>query len=106
MKTALEAGGPVTLDRSESVADGLLPVRTGDLTFKHVRELVDDVVLVDDGAIRDAASLLFKQQRLVVEFSGAATVAALRSGRIETEGRGVVAVVSGGNVDPAVLMDL
>jgi threonine dehydratase len=106
MKAALEAGGPVTLDRSESVADGLLPVRTGDLTFKHVRELVDDVVLVDDDAIRDAASLLFKQQRLVVEFSGAATVAALRSGRIETEGRGVVAVVSGGNVDPAVLMDL
>ena len=106
MKAALEAGGPVTLDRSESVADGLLPVRTGDLTFKHVRELVDDVVLVDDDAIRDAASLLFKQHRLVVEFSGAATVAALRSGRIETEGRGVVAVVSGGNVDPAVLMDL
>ena len=50
--------------------------------------------------------ILFKQQRLVVEFSGAATVAALRSGRVETEGRGVVAVVSGGNVDPAVLMDL
>ena len=106
MKAALEAGGPVTLNRSESVADGLLPARTGNLTFKHVRELVDDVVLVDDDAIRDAASLLFKQQRLVVEFSGAATVAALRSGRVETEGRGVVAVVSGGNVDPAVLMDL
>ncbi len=83
-----------------------MPVRTGNLTFKHVRELVDDVVLVDDQAIRDAASLLFKQQRLVVEFSGAATVAALRSGRVETEGRGAVAVVSGGNVDPAVLMDL
>ncbi len=106
MKAALEADGPVTLDRSESVADGLIPVRTGDLTFEHVRALVDDVVLVDDDAIRDAASFLFKQQRLVVEFSGAATVAALRSGRVETEGRGVVAVVSGGNVDPTVLMDL
>ncbi len=106
MKAALESGEPVTLDRSESVADGLMPVRTGNLTFKHVRELVDDVVLVDDQAIRDAASLLFKQLRLVVEFSGAATVAALRSGLVETEGRGAVAVVSGGNVDPAVLMDL
>ena len=82
------------------------PVRTGDLTFEHVRELVDDVVLVDDEAIRGASALLFKQQRLVVEFSGAAAVAALRSGRVETEGRGVVAVVSGGNVDPAVLMVL
>ena len=106
MKAALESGEPVTLDRTESIADGLMPVRTGNLTFKHVSELVDDVVLVDDDAIRDAASLLFKKPRLVVEFSGAATVAALRSGLAETEGRGVVAVVSGGNVDPAVLMDL
>jgi len=106
MKAALEAGEPVTLAHSAFIADGLLPVRTGNLTFEHVRELVDDVVLVDDDAIRDAASLLFKQERLVVEFSGAATVAALRSGRVETEGRRVVAVVSGGNVDPAVLMDL
>ena len=106
MKAALAAGEPVTLDRSESIADGLLPVRTGTLTLKHVRELVDDVVLVDDDAICSAASLLFKQQRLVVEFSGAATVAALRSGRVETEGKGVVAVVSGGNVDPASLVDL
>jgi threonine dehydratase len=106
IKAALEAGEPVTLNQSASVADGLLPVRTGNLTFKHVREFVDDVVLVDDDAIRAATSLLFKQQRLVVEFSGAATVAALRSGEVETGGRGVVAVVSGGNVDPALLMDL
>ncbi len=106
MRAALAAGEPVTLDRTESIADGLLPVRVGNLTFEHVREFVDDVVLVDDNEIRDAASLLFRQQRLVVEFSGAATVAALRSGRFETDGRGVVAVVSGGNVDPAILSDL
>ena len=106
MKAALEAGEPVTLERTDSVADGLLPVRTGDLTFEHVREFVDDVVVVDDDAIRAAASLLFNQQRLVVEFSGAATVAALRAGLVDTEGRGVVAVVSGGNVDPALLVDL
>ena len=105
MKAALDAGEPVTLDRSESIADGLLPVRISELTLAHVRELVDDVVLVDDDAIRSAASLLFKQQRLVVEFSGAATVAALRSGRIETEGRRVVAIISGGNVDQALLLD-
>lgn len=106
MKAALKAGQPVTLDSSTSVADGLLPIRTGNLTFKHVREFVDDVVLVDDDAIREAVSFLFKQHKLVVEFSGAATVAALRSGKIETEGRGVVAVISGGNVDPALLVDL
>ena len=57
-------------------------------------------------SIREAVSFLFKQQKLVVEFSGAATVAALRSGKVETEGRGVVAVISGGNVDPALLVGL
>ncbi len=106
MKAALSSGEPVTLDCTDSIADGLMPMRTGNLTFAHVSELVDDVVLVDDDAIRDAALLLFNQQRLVVEFSGAATVAALRSGSVEPNGRGVVAVVSGGNVDPAVLVDL
>ncbi len=106
MRAALDAGEPVTIESAESVADGLLPVRTGDLTFQHVRELVDDVVLVDDEAIREAAALLFSRQRLVIEFSGAATVAALRSGLVETRDRRTVAVVSGGNIDPSILAAL
>ena len=106
MQAALDAGEPVTIESAESVADGLLPVRTGDLTFQHVREFVDDVVLVDDDAIREAAALLFNRQRLVIEFSGAATVAALRSGLTETRDRKTVAVVSGGNIDPSILAAL
>jgi threonine dehydratase len=106
MRAALDVGEPTTIDSVDSIADGLLPVRAGDLTFKHVREFVDDVVLVDDDAIRDAAALLFSRQRLVIEFSGAATVAALRSGLVETKGRKTVAVVSGGNIDPSVLTAL
>ena len=105
MKAALDAGEPVTLDRSESIADGLLPVRTGDLTFRHVRDFVDDVVLVDEEPIREAAAFLLFQQRLVVEFSGAATVAALRSGQVDSADRKTVAVISGGNIDPSVLID-
>ena len=104
MKAALDAGEPVTLDRSESIADGLLPVRTGDLTFQHVRDFVDDVVLVDEEPIREAAAFLLFQQRLVVEFSGAATVAALRSGQVDATDRRTVAVISGGNIDPSVLI--
>lgn len=106
MRKALDAGEPTTLDSVDSIADGLLPVRTGDLTFAHVREFVDEVVLVEDDAIRDAAALLFHRQRLVVEFSGAATVAALRSGLVETKDRRTVAVVSGGNIDPSILTTL
>ncbi|MGH7483676.1 MAG: threonine ammonia-lyase [Longimicrobiales bacterium] len=100
MAHSLEAGQPVTLQASHTIADGLAPVRPGDLTFQHVRGLVDDVVLVEDGAIAEAASRLLTGSHLLVEFSGAATVAALLSGAFEPNGRRTVAVLSGGNIDP------
>ena len=106
MKAALDAGEPVTLPQVDSIADGLLPVRSGDRTFAHVREFVDQVVLVEEDEIREAAKFLFAHERVVVEFSGAATVAALRSGRIESAGRTVAAGVSGGNVDPGGIANL
>jgi threonine dehydratase len=104
LSRAMEAGGVVTLDHTDSIADGLLPVRAGDLTFRHVRDLVDEMVLVDDAAIRRAASALLLRGRLLVEYSGAATVAALqaRNGR----GRRVAAILSGGNIDPARVPEL
>lgn len=95
MTASLAVGRPVSLDRSASIADGLLPLRPGDLTFRHVQALVDDVVTVDDEEIRAALRWLFEEARLVAEPSGAAAAAAaLRAGE-----RGAVAVVSGGNVD-------
>lgn len=104
MRRSLDAGRIVTLDAIDSIADGLLPVRPGDLTFAHTRALVDDVVLVTDDAIREAAARLLVRGKLVVEYSGAATVAALRSGRV-ADGP-VAAVVSGGNMDPSLVPDL
>ena len=103
MTRSLEAGHPVTLDSIDTIADGLKPVRPGDLTFVHTRDLVDRVVTVSDPSIREAVMWCLRQ-RLVVEPSGAAAIAAIASGRIEvTPGRGVVAVLSGGNLDPAIL---
>jgi threonine dehydratase len=67
---------------------------------------VDDVVVVEDPQIREAASLLLATSKLVVEFSGAATVAAVRSGVVPLAGRHVVAVLSGGNLDPLILEEL
>jgi len=109
MRAALDAGEPVVIPRAESVADGLLPTRVGDLTYAHVRDLVDDVVTVDDGVIRDAARFLLLRGKLVVEYSGAATVAALLSGALRSSGRSpgrTVAVLSGGNMDPTILAAL
>ncbi|MDT8341555.1 MAG: threonine/serine dehydratase [Longimicrobiales bacterium] len=106
MKAALEAGHPVTLERTGSIADGLLPVRAGDLTFRHLQALADGVVTVADDAIREATRFLLHHHHLVVEFSGAATTAALRSRRVDVEGRRVAVVVSGGNLDPSFLTEL
>jgi threonine dehydratase len=100
MTASLAAGRPVTLDRSESVADGLLTLRPGDLTFAHVQALVDEVVTVTDAEIVDAVRWLFSEGRIVAEPSGAAAVAGALAGDAAAGGM-TVAIVSGGNVDPA-----
>ena len=100
MTASRAAGRPVTLEKTSSIADGLLAVRPGDLTFAHVRELVDDIVMVDDRAIAAAMRWLFSEAKLVAEPSGATSVASVlrQYGPI---GPRTVAVISGGNVSPA-----
>jgi threo-3-hydroxy-L-aspartate ammonia-lyase len=102
MKRSLEAGHVVTLDKTSSIADGLLTVRPGDLTFEHVRAFIDEVVTVPDDEMVRAIGWLFRNARLVVEPSGAVTVAALMRnlGGIAPSSGPVVAIVSGGNVEP------
>jgi len=97
MKASVDAGHAVTLAKTESVADGLMPVRPGDLTFAHVQRFVDRVVTVEDEAIVEALVWMFVEAKIVAEPSGAATVAAARAMTFEGP---VVAIVSGGNVDP------
>jgi threonine dehydratase len=103
MKRSLEAGAPVTLERVASIADGLMTVRPGDLTFEHVRTFVDEVVTVADTDIVRAIAWLYRNARLVVEPSGAVTTAAvmLRLGGLDPARGPVVAIVSGGNVEAA-----
>ena len=100
MTASRAAGQPVTLDRTASIADGLLPLRPGDITFAHVQALVDDVVTVEEAEIAGAVSWLFSTWKMVAEPSGAVTVAAILKLGASAPPRSV-AVVSGGNVDPA-----
>jgi threonine dehydratase len=102
MTRSLEAGRPVTLDRTASIADGLMSIRPGDLTFAHVQKFVDDVLTVPDDAIARAVAWLFRHARLVAEPSGAITTAAimLGLGNVDPSRGSVVAIVSGGNVEP------
>jgi len=103
MKRSLEAGQPVTLEKTSSIADGLLTIRPGDLTFEHVRAFVDEMVTVSDEAMTRAVRWLYLNARLVVEPSGAVTTAALMEGlgHVDRSRGPVVAIVSGGNVEPA-----
>lgn len=106
MRKALDAGSPQVLGEIDTIADGLAPVIAGELTFEHARDLMDDVVTVSDDWIRRATALLVDRQKLVVEYSGAATTAALLAGKVDAEGSRVAAVVSGGNLDPSILAKL
>ena len=102
MTKSIEAGHPVTLPSSQSIADGLMNLRPGDLTFAHIRAFVDEVVMVSEADIAGTVGWLFRNARLVVEPSGAVTTAAvaLGLGNVDLTKGPVVAVVSGGNVAP------
>ena len=104
LKAAVTAGHPVRLPRTSSVADGLLPLSVGTLTFRHLRDRVD-VVTVTERAIAESTLWLQSELGQTIEPSGAATTAALRSGVFKPSGP-VALVVSGGNADPAVIARL
>jgi len=106
MRAALDYGAPKLLPDIETIADGLAPVIAGELTYEHARDLMDDVVTVDDDAIREATAMLVRRQKLVVEWSGAATTAALVTGAVDAKGAQVAVVISGGNLDSAALSEL
>ena len=105
LQRSLEAGRPVRLDRTASLADGLITLTVGEIPFAHLTEQrarLCGVGLVDDDTLREAMHFLWRQCRLAVEPSGAATTAALRAGILKPVPPAVL-VVSGGNVDPSLL---
>jgi len=106
MRAALDYGAPKLLPDIETIADGLCPIIVGELTYEHAVELMDDVVTVSDDAIREATGLLVRRQKLVVEWSGAATTAALMSEAVDAKGAQVAVIISGGNLDSAALSEL
>jgi threonine dehydratase len=88
-----------------TIADGIFVKRPGDLTMSILDEVLDELVDVDDEAISEAIVLLLERTKLVVEGAGAVGVAALLSGKVG--GAGPVAVVlSGGNIDPTLLISV
>lgn len=107
MSRSLAAGAPVTLPSVKSIADGLMAVRPGALNFAHVQAFVDDVIVVTDDEIVDAARALWDVARIAIEPSGATSVAGALPRLADWTREGpVVAVLSGGNIGLADLAQL
>jgi threonine dehydratase len=100
LSRARSARQPVRLEKTSSLADGLMAIEIGRLPFAHLERYVDDVVTVDDAALVPAMQLLLDRMKLVAEPSGAIAVAALMQGLVRpVDSRPVVAVLSGGNIE-------
>jgi threonine dehydratase len=108
MYHSLKAGRPIRMEQEESQADALV----GGIglenrhTFLMVQEYVDDFVLVSETEIAEAMVFALERHHLVVEGGGAVGLAALLSGRVENAGHNVAVVLSGGNVDIPLLLQL
>ncbi|MFE5029302.1 threonine ammonia-lyase [Streptomyces sp. NPDC056656] len=99
---SLEAGRPVAIPYPATMADGIKVGRPGDVPFQLVQELVDEVRTVSEDELSSALLLCLERAKLVVEPAGASPVAALLSDPRSFEGP-VVALLSGGNVDPLLM---
>lgn len=102
---AREKGHPTRLETTGGLADGLQASEIGALPFMHHQQYVDEVVLVDDAPLAGAMRHLLDRMKLVVEPSGAITVAALMTGAVKATGK-TVTVLSGGNVEWEGMLDL
>jgi threonine dehydratase len=103
---SIEAHHPVRARSANTICDGIAVKRPGELTLPLVSEHIDEVVTVADDDVAQAMVLLLERSKLVVEGAGAASVAALLAGKIELPREGeVCALLSGGNVDAARLVE-
>jgi len=96
---SLRAGHRITVSLPDTIADGMQTQTPGEVTFPIVQRYVKDIVTVSDDQLRDAMRFAFERLKLVIEPSGAASLAALLDGKVEHRGKRVGIIVSGGNVD-------
>ncbi len=103
---SFKAGRRVELHNIQTIADGLRTASPGELTFPIVQRYVEDVLLVSEREIAQAVVFLLERCKILVEPSGAVTVAAAMFGKVPPRNKKVVAVLSGGNVDKQRLTEI
>jgi threo-3-hydroxy-L-aspartate ammonia-lyase len=100
---SFKSGTLQTVSNPQTIADGARTASMSERTFSLVRQNVDDMVTVSDAELLEALRFVWERLKLVVEPTGVLGLAAAMSGRVETAGKRVGVVVSGGNVDLAAL---
>ena len=99
MYNSVNSGSIQTLPSVSTIADGIAVKRPGDNTFDMVSKYVDDIALVTEDEISSAILALIEKQKMIAEGAGAVSVAAAMFNKFPVEGKKVVSVVSGGNID-------
>lgn len=104
MQSSIDVGEIKTLKRVNTIADGIAVKTPGEHTFELCKEYVDGIITVSDDEIALAILTLLEQQKLIAEGAGAVPVAAVMNGKVpDVDGKNVVCVVSGGNIDVTIL---
>ena len=97
MKASLDAGHVVTLDRVETIADGVAVKTPGDQIFPYIQKNIDDIITIPDDELVDAFLDMMEKHKMIVENAGLLPIAALS--HLKCRGKNVVPVLSGGNMD-------
>ena len=97
MKASLDAGHVVTLDRVETIADGVAVKTPGDQIFPYIQKNIDDIITIPDDELVDAFLDMMEKHKMIVENAGLLPIAALS--HLKSRGKNVVPVLSGGNMD-------
>jgi threonine dehydratase len=99
MKQSLVEKKPTMVESTPTMADGIAVKKPGEQTFELVQKYVDDIFCVDEMEIARTMLMVLERNKLLVEGSGASALASLLYHKVNIEGKKVVAVLSGGNVD-------
>lgn len=103
MYESIHNGAAVTLDTVKTFADGIAVKHPGEMTFELTKKYVDDIVTVSEDEIAAAILALIEKQKLIAEGAGAVSVAAAMFNKLPIQGKKVVCLISGGNIDVNIL---
>ena len=103
MKNSIEHGVMEELPSISTIADGIAVKKPGDMTYEFCKKYVDKIVTVTDDEISAAILALMEQHKLVTEGAGAVAVAAAMFNKVDIQGKKVLCLLSGGNIDVTIL---